>query len=156
MFSPIGFPVRPYKAVYSLDLVALMAGGRFQETANLFVERMDAYAHAHRQTETKLAPPSSTTTRPSSEVKVDSLHAEMAAYHAPSTAISAMLTQTRVNIPAKPCLKKSRPSFSTEEEASKPSHGEIRRIRMPSLDTFQRQYMETATPVILTGVSTPS
>lgn len=49
-----------------------------------------------------------------------------------------------------PPPKKAKPTAVPGQPGS---GGGIRRIKMPPLDIFQRDYMETATPVILSGVS---
>lgn len=110
-----------FQAVYALDLVAMMAGGRFQGVANAFVEAMEADALMESQpaASASLAQP-------------------------PSAGEAAASAPERVG-PSEPCLKRAKRCRLTS--------GGIRRIQMPSLDVFQKDYMETATPVILSGVS---
>lgn len=109
------------QAVYALDLVAMMAGGRFQTVANAFVEAMEADALVKSE--------------PASSAR---------SAQPPSARRSTGLPSERVR-PSGPCLKRAKRDGSTNVG--------IRRIQMPPLDVFQKEYMETATPVILSGVS---
>lgn len=101
-----------------------MAGGRFQDVANTFVEAMEADALAN----TEPKPPCAGVTTSSA--------------HTASVPVR----------PIGPDLKKAKhdPSMSTGQLGQS---GRVRRIQMPPLDVFQRDFMETATPVILSGVS---
>ncbi|CAM9244870.1 unnamed protein product [Scytosiphon promiscuus] len=107
------------RAVYALDLVAMMAGGRFQNVANDFVDTMEKSALM-----TSEPPSSARSARPPSARE-------------PKGSAPERLRRSE------PCMKKAKRDSTS---------GEIRRIRMPPLDVFQREYMETATPVILSGV----
>lgn len=133
------------KAVYSLDLVALMAGGRFQNTANLFIERMERHAELESNAESTTATVQSDrcparTTQGKTVITVD---AKKATSSAPRGELH----------PVEPPFKKAKSgaSFGAGQEPGR--GGGVRRVRLPPLDVFQREYMETATPVILTGVS---
>lgn len=119
------------QAVFTLDLVAMMAGGRFQGVANTFVEAMEANALA----ETATVGGKKTSERPRPGPSPSAEEAAIAADSAPPPK-KAKRYQPTATAPVKPG-----------------SGGGIRRIKMPSLDVFQRDYMETATPVILSGVS---
>lgn len=116
--------------MYNLDLVALMAGGRFQDTANLFVDRMEAFAKV--KTELTSASVRSSADR----VATSTPHHGKADLAAPM-----------------PVLKKAKHHRSAPAGQSLGTGRRVRRIRLPPLEVFQREYMETATPVILTGVS---
>lgn len=118
------------QAVFTLDLVAMMAGGRFQGVANTFVEAMEANALA----ETATVGGSKTSERPRPGPSPSAEEAAIAADSAPPP-------------------KKAKRYQPTAAQVKPGSGGGIRRIKMPSLDVFQRDYMETATPVILSGVS---
>lgn len=107
----------------------MMAGGRFQDLANSFVEAMEG--EALKETETG-----------SGGARVSK---------PPRDGGTKSGAQT-VSAPVEPSLKKAKRDQSTATRH--PGAGpELRRIPMPSLDVFQRDYMETATPVILSGVS---
>lgn len=112
------------QAVFTLDLVAMMAGGEFQDVANTLVEAMEA--DALDKTDPK--PPC-----------------------AVGTTSSAHTTSVPV-CPIGPDLKKAKHDQSMPTDQLRKSGG-IRRIQMPPLDVFQREFMETETPVILSGVS---
>lgn len=116
------------QAVFTLDLVAMMAGGRFQGVANTFVEAMEANASA-----TTAAAPGASTTQPPCPV--------------PCAGESTTASHTA------PPPKKAKCDQTTAATGKPGSDGGIRRIKMPPLDVFQRDYMDTATPVILLGVS---
>lgn len=135
------------KAVYSLDLVALMAGGRFQNTANLFIERMERHAELESNAESTTATAQSDRypTRTTHGKTVFTVDAEKATSSAPRGELH----------PVEPPFKKAKSgaSFGAGQESGR--GGGVRRVRLPPLDVFQREYMETATPVILTGVSAP-
>ena len=103
-----------------------MAGGRFQGVANTFVEAMEANALA--------GTPATASARPRG--------GEMATVAADSLSSSST-----------PSSKKAKHDQQTPSPGKPGSDGGIRRIKMPPLDVFQRDYMETATPVILSGVS---
>lgn len=164
-FSPpllFPFPSLP-KAVYNLDLVALMAGGRFQEIANRFVEEMERYVETeaanaasdrHAQTESPCDP----------DMPKKSAQGARPSSHPPSgcedgcDSTGALLCPRGImDTVGGPPTKKARQDrdASSGEEAREAlgRDGGVRRVRCPSLDIFQREYMETATPVILTGVS---
>lgn len=121
--------VEPYRAViqavFTLDLVAMMAGGGFQDVANTLVEAMEADALDN----TGPKPPC-----------------------AAGTTSSTHTTSVQVR-PIGPDLKKAKNDQSIPTDQLDKSGG-VRRIQMPSLDVFQRDYMETETPVILSGVRT--
>eukprot|EP00903_Cladosiphon_okamuranus_P019922 g18309.t1 len=110
-------------AVFTLDLVAMMAGGRFQGAANTIVEAMEANALGKAPT---AGSGISTTESP--------------------CAGEATTTKAR---PLKKAKYDEQPTVATGRASS---GGGIQRITMPPLDVFQRDYMETATPVILSGV----
>lgn len=107
-----------------------MAGGRFQDLANSFVEAMEAEALDETESGSGGARGVSKPPR-DGETTSDG--------------------QT-VSAPVEPSFKKAKRDHSkaTRQPATGPK---IRRIQMPPLDVFQRDYMETATPVILSGVS---
>lgn len=119
---------RGLQAVYALDLVAMMAGGRFQGVANTFIEAMEADSFA----KTDLAP-------------------RVGAAKSPSAGVAPVATRG-ASAPdgVRPKKAKRDRSMVTGRPGS---GGGIRRIRMPPLDAFRRDYMETETPVILSGVS---
>lgn len=122
------------QAVFTLDLVAMMAGGSFQGVANTFVEAMEANALAKTAAATEAASGASTAEQP-----------------CPGSRPCAGETTTAVHTAPPPKkAKRDQPAAATGKPGS---DGGIRRIEMPPLDVFQRDYMETATPVILTGVS---
>lgn len=112
-----------------------MAGGRLQGIANLFVEGMETHALLETNTNTKSAPNTSTAMLPRDGEATNSAHRA-----------SRTLSQ-------EPPAKKVKPNRSTGTRQEPCTSGGVRRIRFPPLDVFQREYMETATPVILTGVS---
>lgn len=120
--------LEPYRAVlqaiFTLDLVAMMAGGRFQDVANTLVEAMEADALA------------------STDPKRRCVGEMTGSVHAASVPVC----------PIGPDLKKDKHGRSMPTDELGKS-GSIRRIQMPPLDVFQRDYMETETPVILSGVS---
>lgn len=118
------------QAVLALDLVAMMAGGRFQSVANTFVEAMEANALA----ETAAAAGTNTTEQPCPGARPCTGETTNAAHAAPPP-------------------KKAKRGQPTAAAGKAGSSREIRRIKMPPLDVFQRDYMETATPVVLSGVS---
>lgn len=137
------------QAVYALDLVALMAGGRFQDIASLFIERMEAQAHP-KTADSSL---SAAALSPSEPRTALTEHAGIASKDIAQTPRNVLTGEGRS---LQPCLKKAR----REGLAAAPYHARgvpsavgVPRIRMPPLDVFQREFMETATPVILTGVS---
>ena len=140
------------QAVYSLDLVALMAGGRFQTVANLFIEHMEAYAQlgpcfspvTSNTTPQPLQPPADGKTARCTLHETNFSHAQAAGL-APATSSGVGSVEPR--------LKKAKRGRSPAKDEQPGAVGGIRRIRMPPLDVFQREYMETSTPVILTGVS---
>lgn len=129
------------KAVYNLDLVALMAGGKFQEAANQFVEVMERHARVEEAIAKSTIPdaiqhvPDITTT----------------SIPDPETSTSTPINPERLQ--QGPVIKKAKLGV-TKGEGNNPIRkgDDVRRIRCPPLDVFQREYMETATPVILTGV----
>ncbi|CBJ29518.1 conserved unknown protein [Ectocarpus siliculosus] len=115
-------------AVYALDLVAMMAGGRFQGVANTFVEAMEADSFS----KTDLAPP------------------RVGAAQSPSSGVAPVATRA-ASVPdgVRPKKAKRDRSMATGRPGS---GGGIRRIIMPPLDVFRRDYMQAETPVILSGV----
>eukprot|EP00752_Nemacystus_decipiens_P010037 g8950.t1 len=117
------------QAVFTLDLVAMMAGGRFQGIANTFVDAIEANA----LTEAAAAAAADTNERPCS---------------GPSLRAGKTATATH----SAPLRKKAKHDQPTATPGKPGSSGGVRRIKMPPLDVFQRDYMETATPVILSGV----
>ncbi|CAM9187557.1 unnamed protein product, partial [Ectocarpus fasciculatus] len=116
-------------AVYALDLVAMMAGGHFQGVANTFVEAMEADSCA----------------------KTD-LASRVGAAQSPSAGAAPVATRA-ASAPdgARPKKAKHDHSMATGRPGS--GRGIVCRVRMPPLDVFRRDYMETETPVILSGVS---
>lgn len=118
------------QAVFTLDLVAMMAGGRFQGAANTLVEAMEANTLAK-------AP----------------------AWSGRSTTESPCAGKATTAVHTAPPSKKAKrdeqpaPMVATGKATSGICFGGIPRIKMPPLDVFQRDYMATATPVILSGVS---
>lgn len=124
----------PPKAIYTLDLVALMAGEKFQQTANHFIENMELHARA----ETTAASTTTVTATPRRHVITVSPCDSKRSPRETKTGGRA--------------LKKSRRDYSLPEVQGESQLGGVRRVRCPSLDVFQREYMETATPVILTEV----
>lgn len=141
----------PYfqKAVYSLDLVALMAGGHFQDTANLFVERMERHAELESN-----AAPTTATAQHSDRIPANTTHGKTATNSVDAKATSSA-PQGGLHIvePVEPRFKKAKGGASFGAGREPGGGGGVRRVRLPPLDVFQREYMETATPVILTGVS---
>lgn len=125
LIAPISIRYRAVpQAVFTLDLVAMMAGRRFQNVANTLVEAMEADALANADSK----PPCAAETTSSA--------------HEASVPMG----------PIGPDLKKAKHNRSTPTDQLGETGG-IRRIQMPPLDVFQRDYMETETPVILSGVS---
>lgn len=116
------------QAVFTLDLVAMMAGGRFQGVANAFVEAMEANTLAEASLTSGASTSEPPCPRPCGGETTTSAHAA-------------------------PPQKKAKRDRSTAATGKPGSDVGIRRINMPPLDVFQRDYMETATPVILSGVS---
>lgn len=151
------------KAVYNLDLVALMAGGRFQEIANRFIEGMErcveteaANAAPDRRTPTgtpsdpdkpnRSAPGARPGSRQPSGCEDGS--------DSPGSAVCPRSVLDTVDGPPTKKARQDQDPCSGKDAVGTPGRGGgVRRVRCPSLDVFQREYMETATPVILTGVS---
>ena len=100
-----------------------MAGGRFQEAANLFIESIEAHA--------KLKVPSAA----SNDVESTSRAADVKGQ------------------PLKKARRDRPDILGPEHTLGKDSTEGVRRVPLPSLEVFQMEFMETATPVILTGVS---
>lgn len=111
-----------------------MAGGRFQGVANTFVEAMEAKALAKTA-----AAPGASTAEPSCPC--------------PRPCPRPCAGETTTAVHTAPPPKKAKRDQPTVATGKPGSGGGIRRIKMPPLDVFQRDYMETATPVILSGVS---
>lgn len=96
-----------------------MTGGHFRDTANMFIERIEACGKP---------------TALSREVGHTSREDDM---------VGQRPKKARRNEPDN--AKRMRGNAST---------GRIRRIPLPPLEVFRREFMETATPVILTDVRT--
>lgn len=96
-----------------------MAGGHFRDTANMFIERMEAYGKP---------------TALSMNVGPKSREGDM--------------------VGQRPKKARCTEPDNAKRMRGKASTGRIRRIPLPPLEVFRREFMETATPVILTDVRT--
>ncbi|CAM9549474.1 unnamed protein product [Discosporangium mesarthrocarpum] len=153
------------QAVFELDLVALMAGGPFQQTANRFVEQMETHAGEDEAsgkagTGRPLQPVVRGTMNGPSDVPSFLPRAECSSSGGHSSGESTgKRARSRFRLPGGTPAKRSKSAADGGQDL--PGHcldqqpvrdcDEIPRVHCPSLASFQ-QYMETATPVILTGV----
>lgn len=142
------------KAIYNLDLVALMAGGRFQEIANQFVEQMERHAEKEQANSASTTPTAAAQSHRLTAASVGESSGKGNVGDKAATAVAPLKQGAEhVGGSAAKKAKQEDPRRSDEEGRGFGRGGGVRRVRCPSLDVFQREYMETATPVILTGVS---
>lgn len=129
-----------------------MAGGRFQAVANLFIEHMEAHAQLGPNVApvTNRAPLQAPQAPPDRKTTTCTVHET----NSSGTAAAGLVPATPAGMdPIEPRLKKAKRGRSPGMNELPGAAGGVRRIRMPPLHVFQREYMETSTPVILTGVS---
>ena len=124
-----------------------MAGGRFQAIANLFIEHMEA----HGQLGPSFTPVTSRT-KPQ-QAPADANTKSCTLHETNSSGATATGRAPTTPAGVGPQLKKAKRGRTPGKGELPGADGGVRRIHMPPLDVFQREYMETSTPVILTGVS---
>lgn len=138
-----------------------MAGGKYQEMANRFIERMECYVKGEAEDMARQASSetprkhdmwmhadkgSTQSQREMQEKKLGEIHSK----HQPTSHNANSATQQGFQ-PQVPMLKKPRHQQNPHDQQGS-LHGGVRRVHCPSAILFQQEYMETATPVILTGV----
>lgn len=119
-----------------------MAGGRFQDIASVVIAKIEAHVQLDTSVASAATPPSATPARPIPD--------NIACTDTSPVTASAKKTG---NHPLEPPAKRTFLNNTVLDRSDVGIRRRVRRIRTPPLDVFEREYMEKATPVILTGVS---
>lgn len=159
---------------YDLDLVTLMTGGFFQRLANCFIERIAHHEDLATEVKRIKQLPANQRYRAQISSPIDSVgqgalahEAELIRATAGHASGRAVVTATsrgqgqgheqrhmESHPPHKNVVECQKSDYPPQEQAAGGNKKrDVDRVHFPSLEVFIREFMETSTPVILTGVS---
>lgn len=129
-----------------------MAGAKFQEIANQFVEQMERHAEKEQADTTSAARYSRLPAASTNPASAGGSSRKENVGDQSTTAVSPCRQEAEHMCGSAAKKARQSPHRSDLEGQGLQRDEGVRRVECPSLHVFQREYMETTTPVILTGV----